>query len=119
VTQKTAETAAANAALARGNADRIETEHRAKLERDTTMLRLASEFERSVGHIVDAVGIAASELPGVSSSISQSSAETARQASEAATASTQASVNVETVASAVEELTASISGIAHQALRSA
>jgi len=118
-TQRTAETEAANAALARANADRVETEHRAKLERDAAMLKLASEFERSVGHIVDAVGVAASEMLGVSSLISHSSAEAARQASEAAAASTHASHNVETVASAVEELTGSISEIAHQAMRSA
>jgi methyl-accepting chemotaxis protein len=118
-TQRAAETEAANAALARANAGRIETEHRAKLERDAAMLKLASEFERSVGHIVDAVGVAASEILGVSSLISHGSTEAARQASEAATASTQASHNVETVASAVEQLTASISGIAHQAMRSA
>jgi methyl-accepting chemotaxis protein len=117
-TQKTAETEATNAALARANADRIETEHRAKLERDTAMLGLASQFERSVGHIVDAVGIAASELLGVSSLISNGSVEAARQASKAATASTQASLNVGTVASAVEQLTASINGIARQAMRS-
>jgi methyl-accepting chemotaxis protein len=119
VTQRTAETEAANAALARANAERIETEHRAKLERNSAMLGIASAFERSVSHIVDAVGVAAGELLGVSSSISQSSAEAARQASEAATASAQASVNVGIVACAVEELTASISGIAHQAVRSA
>ncbi|HZE52864.1 MAG TPA: methyl-accepting chemotaxis protein [Bradyrhizobium sp.] len=119
VTQRTAETEAANAALARANADRIEAEHRAKLERDTSKLGLASEFERSIGHIVEAVGIAATNLLSVSSLISHGSAESARQAAEAATASTQASHNVETVASAVEELTVSISGIAHQALRSA
>jgi methyl-accepting chemotaxis protein len=119
VTQKTAEAEAANAALARADAERIESEHRAKLERDTATLGLASEFEHSISHIVNAVGVAASELLGISSLINNSSAEASRQATEAATASTQASHNVGTVASAVEELTASISGIARQAARSA
>jgi methyl-accepting chemotaxis protein len=118
-TQKTAEIEAANAALARAEAERIESEHRAKLERGTAMLGIASEFERSVSHIVDAVGVAAGELLSVSSLISNSSAEATRQASEAARASTQASRNVETVTSSVEDLTASISGIAQQAARSA
>jgi methyl-accepting chemotaxis protein len=119
VTQKTAEAEAANAALTRADAELIESEHRAKLDRDTAMLGLASDFERSVSHIVDAVGVAARELLGISSSINNSSAEASRQASEAANASTQASRNVETVSSAVGELTASINGIARQAARSA
>jgi methyl-accepting chemotaxis protein len=118
-TQVTAETEAANAARARAEAERIESEHQAKLDRDSAMLGLAAEFERSVSHIVDAVGVAANELLGISSSINSSSVEATRQASEAATASTQASQNVETVASAVGELTDSIHGIARQAARSA
>jgi methyl-accepting chemotaxis protein len=118
-TQVTAEAEAANAALARAEAERIESEHQAKLDRDSAMLRLASEFERSVSHIVDAVGVAANELLGISSSINSTSVEATRQASEAVTASTQASQNVETVASSVGELTDSIQGIARQAARSA
>jgi methyl-accepting chemotaxis protein len=118
-TQVTAETEAANAALARAEAERIESEHRAKLDRDSAIIALASEFERSVSHIVDAVGVAATGLLGISSSINSTTVEATRQASEAATASTQASQNVETVASAVGELTDSIHGIARQAARSA
>jgi methyl-accepting chemotaxis protein len=118
-TQATAETEAANAALARAEAKRVESEHQAKLDRDSAMLGLATEFERSVSHIVDAVGVAANELLGISSSINNTNLEATRQASEAANASTQASQNVETVASAVGELTDSIHGIARQAARSA
>jgi methyl-accepting chemotaxis protein len=118
-TQMTAETEAANAALARAEAERVESEHQAKLDRDSAMLRLASEFERSVSHIVDAVGVAANDLLSISSSINSTSLEATRQASEATTASTQASQNVETVTSAVGELTDSIHGIARQAARSA
>jgi methyl-accepting chemotaxis protein len=118
-TQVTAETEAANAALARAEAERIESAHQAKLDRDSAIIGLASEFERSVSHIVDAVGVAATDLLGISSSINSTTVEATRQASEAATASTQASQNVETVASAVGELTDSIHGIARQAARSA
>jgi methyl-accepting chemotaxis protein len=119
VTQQAADAEAANAALARAEAERIESEHQAKLDRDSAMLGLAFEFERSVSHIVEAVGVAATELLGISSSINSANLEATRQASEAATASTQASQNVETVASAVGELTDSIHGIARQAARSA
>ena len=51
--------------------------------------------------------------------MSGSNAETTRQTAAAATASNQASTNVETVASATEELTASINSIAQQVTRSA
>jgi methyl-accepting chemotaxis protein len=117
--QKTAEAEAATAAEARATADRNEADQRAKLERDTAMRGLATEFENKIGHIVEAVAVAAREMQGMSSSMSHSSGEAARQTAAAAAASTQASMNVETVASSAEELTASISEIAHQATRSA
>jgi Methyl-accepting chemotaxis protein len=118
-TQKTAEAEAANAAEARANANRTEADLKAKQERDAAMRELAAGFERKVGHIVEAVSVAAREMQGMSSSMSSSSGEAARKTAAAASASTQASVNVETVASAAQELTASISEIAHQATRSA
>jgi methyl-accepting chemotaxis protein len=117
--QKTAEAEAANAAEARANAERGEADQRARLERDTAMRGLAAEFESKIGHIVEAVAVAASEMQGMSASMSHSSGEAARQTAAAAAASTQASLNVGTVASSAEELTASISEIAHQATRSA
>jgi methyl-accepting chemotaxis protein len=117
--QKTAEAEAATAAEAHANAERGQAEQRAKLERDTAMRQLATEFESKIGHIVEAVAVAAHEMQGMSSSMSNSSGEAARQTAAAAAASTQASLNVGTVASAAEELTASISAIAHQATRSA
>lgn len=117
--QKTAEAEAANAAEARATAERGQAEQQARLERDAAMRRLATEFESKVGHIVEAVAVAAREMQGMSSSMSNSSGEAARQTAAAAAASTQASLNVGTVASAAEELTASISEIAQQATRSA
>jgi methyl-accepting chemotaxis protein len=117
--QKTAEAEAANAAEARATAERGQAEQQARLERDAAMHRLATEFEDKVGHIVEAVAVAAREMQGMSSSMSNSSGEAARQTAAAAAASTQASLNVGTVASAAEELTASISEIAQQAMRSA
>ncbi len=117
--QKTAEAEAANAAEARADAERRETERRVKLEADAAMHSLADDFERKIGHIVEAVAVAANGMQAMSSSISGSSEEAARQTAAAAAASTQASVNVDTVASAAEQLTSSIREIAHQATRSA
>jgi methyl-accepting chemotaxis protein len=117
--QKTAEAEAASAAEARANASRAEADLKAKRESDAALRRLADAFESKIGHIVEAVAVAAREMQGMSSSMSHSSGEAARQTAAAATASTQASLNVGTVASAAEELTASIGEIAHQATRSA
>ncbi|HTF76839.1 MAG TPA: methyl-accepting chemotaxis protein, partial [Bradyrhizobium sp.] len=117
--QKTAEAESATAAEARANANRAEADQKAKQENDAALRRLATEFERKVGHIVEAVAVAAREMQGMSSSMSGISGEAARQTAAAATASTQASLNVGTVASAAEQLTASISEIAQQAMRSA
>jgi methyl-accepting chemotaxis protein len=117
--QKTAEVEAATAAEARATAERGQAEQQARLERDAAMRRLASEFESKIGHIVEAVAVAAREMQGMSSSMSNSSGDAARQTAAAAAASTQASLNVGTVASAAEQLTASISEIAQQATRSA
>jgi methyl-accepting chemotaxis protein len=117
--QKTAEAEAASTAEARANAQRAEADLKAKQERDAAMRELAAGFERKVGHIVEAVAVAAREMQGMSSSMSNSSGEAARKTAAAATASTQASLNVGTVASAAGQLTASISEIAQQAMRSA
>jgi methyl-accepting chemotaxis protein len=116
--QKTTEAQAATAAGARANAERVEVEQRSRLERDVAIRELATDFERKIGHIVEAVAVAASEMQGMSSSMRGSSDETVRQTSAAAAASTHASANVETVASATEQLTSSISRIAQQVTRS-
>jgi methyl-accepting chemotaxis protein len=116
--QRTAEAEAASAAEARANRYRAEAEQ-AKLDHDAARRELAAGFERKVGGIVEAVAVAASEMHGLSSSMSGSNAETSRQTAAVAAASTQATANVETVASATEQLTASINSIAQQVTRSA
>ena len=116
---KTAQAETAMAAEARANTERLESEQQAKRERDGARLELASGFERTVGHIVESVTVAAQEIQELSASISGSNQATSEQANAAAAASTQASTNVETVAAATEELTASISEIAKQVSRSA
>jgi methyl-accepting chemotaxis protein len=117
--QKTAEAEAASAAKARATIDHSAAEQKAKQDRDAARRELAIGFERKIGSIVEAVAVAASEMQGLSTSMSNSNAETTRQTAEAAAASTQASSNVGTVASATEELTASINSIAQQVTRSA
>lgn len=116
--QKTAEADAASAAEARATADRNMAEQ-AKRDRDAARRELSAGFERRISGVVEAVAVAASEMQGLSASMSDSNAETSRQTATVAAASTQASANVETVASATEELAASINSIAQQVTRSA
>ena len=116
--QRTAEAEAAGAAETRANQYRAEAEQ-TKQDLDAARRELATGFGRKVGSIVQAVAVAAGELQGLSSSMSDSNAETSRRTATVAAASTQASVNVETVASATEELAASINNIAQQVTRSA
>jgi len=116
--EKTAEAEAAHAAETRAKADRAEADRRAKEDRESARRSLASDFERKVGHIVQTVAQAAGEMQNISASMSRSSEETARQAAAAEVSSSHASSSVETVASATEELTASIGEIGKQVTRS-
>jgi methyl-accepting chemotaxis protein len=116
---KTSEAETATAAQALANGERSEAERMARRDRDAARSELAGGFERTIGSIVEAVAVASGEMQGLSQSMSTSNAETTRQVTAAAAASTQASANVETVASATEELSTSISSIARQVTRSA
>jgi methyl-accepting chemotaxis protein len=117
--QKTAAAEAAIASESRANNERLETEKRAKQDRDAARRTMASDFERKVGHIVESVAVTAQEIQQLSASISGNSRATTEQTATAAAASTRASTNVETVAAATEELTASIGEISKQVTRSA
>ena len=116
--RKTAEAEAASAAEARATSDSNKAEQ-AKRDRDAARRELAAGFERRIDSVVEAVGVASSEVQSLSTSMSGSHVEATRQTTSAAAASTQASTNVEAVASATEELTASINSIAEQVARSA
>jgi methyl-accepting chemotaxis protein len=116
---KTAEAEAAQAAEVRTTNERADGERRAKQDRDAARRELAAGFERKIGGIVEAVAVAASEMQGMSATLSNSNAETSQQTAAVAAASMQASTNVGTVSAATEELTASINNIAQQVTRSA
>ncbi len=116
--EKTAEAEAAKAAQQQTTMERIEADRKAKQDRDAARRELADGFERSIGHIVAAVAVAAGEMRGTSSTMNATASEAAQQAGVVATASAQASENVATVASATEQLTASIGEIGQQVRRS-
>ncbi len=100
-------------------AEAAEQEKRAEAEKRAALVRMADSFEASVGHVVQAVSSASTELQSVATAMSSSAEETARQSGAVAAASEQASTNVTSVASATEELTASISEITRQVAQSA
>lgn len=119
--QKTEEAEAALAELQAAHAgeDRAKAQQKAKEEREAAMHALAANFEQKIGHIVDAVATAATELQAMSETMSGTSEEATRLATAVAAASAQATANVETVAAAAEELTGSIGEIGQQVTRSA
>lgn len=81
-------------------------------------LRMAEQFENSVGAVVETVAAAASEMQASAQSVSGTADQTSHQATNVAAAAEQASANVQTVASAAEELSSSISEISRQVSQS-
>jgi methyl-accepting chemotaxis protein len=95
-----------------------EQKRSAEQERRKSMLDLASNFDQSVGGIMQQVLSSSQELEGTAKSMSSIADETLRQATAVAAASEEASSNVQTVASAAEELSASIQEISRQVAQS-
>ncbi len=100
-------------------AEAEEQKRRAEAERHAAMLKMADEFEQSVGHVIERVAAAVSELQAASGQMASTAAETSAQATSVASAAEEASSNVQTVASATEELAASINEIGKQVAHSA
>jgi methyl-accepting chemotaxis protein len=87
---------------------------RAEEEKRQTMLELADRFEESVKEVVDGVSSSATQMQATAQQMSSTAEETSRQSSNVATASDQATANVQTVAATAEELSASIAEIGRQ-----
>ena len=103
----------------RAEEERLRTEREAMEKaaaekRRADMLALAAKFEASVKGVVEAVAAAATEMQSTATSMASSAEETSRQATTVASASTQATSNVQTVAAAAEELSSSIAEIGKQ-----
>ncbi len=92
---------------------------RAADEKKHAMTRLATEFESSVGTIVEAVATAAVRMETTASSMTATADQTSRQVGTVAAASEQASSNVQSVATAAEELSISVAEISRQVASSA
>lgn len=86
----------------------------AETNRRETMATLATGFENSVAHVVETLASAAVELEATSETLSQTAQHTSQHSLAVARTADVSAVNVQSVASASEEMSASIAGIAQQ-----
>lgn len=105
-------------AVKRMEAEQVEADHRATVERKKVMLDLADRFEQAVGGIVSTVSTSATELQSAAQTLTAASTQTTAQSSAVASAAEEASCNVATVASATAELSASVTEISRQVQQS-
>jgi len=89
-----------------------------KMRRAQVLDELTRAFEAKVIELVGGLSSASSVMEDTAQSMSSTASATNRQAAVVAAASTQTSTNVQTVASATEELTSSISEIGRQVAQS-
>jgi methyl-accepting chemotaxis protein len=83
-------------------------------ERRATLDRLADDFAKAVGGVVNGVSSAATELQGAAQKMTAAAEETSAQSSVVANASEGAASNVQTVAAASEQMASSIAEIGRQ-----
>jgi methyl-accepting chemotaxis protein len=100
-------------------AEQTETEARQVEQRKADMKRLAHQFEQAVGEIVETVSSASSELESSAGTLTTTASRARDLSTEVASASEEASANVQAVASATEELSSSVTEIARQVQESA
>lgn len=92
---------------------------RAEEDRRRAMLKLADDFEASVGQIVAMVSSAATEMQASAAQLTATAQETAAQSVAVSSAAEEAGTNVTSVASAAEEKGASVGEIGRQVASSA
>ena len=99
-------------------AEQAEAEARAQAEKKAAMNQLADEFSDSVGQVVEALGLASTQLKASAGQLSSAADHTNEQSAVVASASEQATTNTQTVSSAAEELANSIREITRQVSQS-
>jgi methyl-accepting chemotaxis protein len=88
-------------------------------QRKADMIKLANDFEGAVGEIVDTVSSASTELEASANTLTATAVRSQELTTMVAAASEEASTNVQSVASATEEMTLSVNEISRQVLDSA
>jgi methyl-accepting chemotaxis protein len=106
------------AETARLRDEQEQTKARAAGDRRAVMVRIADEFERNIGGIVQGTAAAADQMQCSAASMSTIAEATTHQSAKVATAAEQTTTNVNTVASSAEELSSSIQEIARQVAQS-
>ncbi|WP_314952561.1 methyl-accepting chemotaxis protein [Bradyrhizobium cosmicum] len=99
--------------------EQSEIEARQAESRKSDMVRLADQFEQAVGEIVDTVSSASNELEASAGTLTATATRAQDLSTEVASASQEATANVQAVASATEELSSSVTEIARQVQESA
>jgi len=90
----------------------------AKLDRQTTVRRIADNFEAAVGEIIHTVSSASTELEASAGGLAKTAETTESLSATVASASDHVSANVQSVASATEEMSSSIDEISRQVTKS-
>ncbi len=91
--------------------EQIEKDKQATIEKRQAIMDVATNFEGSVGNIVQTVASAGTELQASAEGLAHISSETSEQSSHVVMASNATSSSIQMVASAAEELTSSIGEI--------
>lgn len=99
--------------------EREEADRRTEEEKRAAMHKLADAFEAEVGGVVRSVTSAASEMQSSAQDMTRIAGSTSEQSATVASASEQATANVQTVAVAAEEMAASVQEISRQVQDSA
>ena len=100
-------------------AERGALERATRAEKTAAMNRLADDFEAKIGEIVETVSSASTELEASARTLTATTDRSQRLTATVVAASGQASANVQSVASATEELTSSVTEISRQVQESA
>ncbi len=98
----------------RETAEREEKNREQQAARRIELHNLAESFETAVGNIIEKVGSASTELENSAGILTKSSEATQQLSTVVATASAETSTNVQSVASATEEMAGSINEIGRQ-----
>jgi methyl-accepting chemotaxis protein len=105
--------------IERMEAEQKEAEVRAAARRKSDTIKLADEFQATVGQIVDTVSSASTKLEAAAGTLTRTADQTQNLSASVASASEQASANVHSVASATEEMTFSVNEISRHVEESA
>jgi methyl-accepting chemotaxis protein len=100
-------------------AEQIATKQQGENEKREALIALADRFDASVGRLVGMMASGSTELETTAQSMTGTAERTNQQATVVSTAAAEASARVQTVATAAEELSTSISEISRQVTQSA